>query len=750
MTLDAERLVTELATFTDLGAGAPTVTEGDKEIAIRLVRDGARYDLSFDKTNGTVVESDEDGNNIRHVSYRALLASDKYANLRRWANDQYQFLQKIIDENHIISTKGTFSTGIDTTRHDADINYVDEFLSKPFEKETDSIRTLLIDGPAGIGKTNLVERLALLRARDFIKTQKPLILHVQSRGRLLPYLQDLIAFSLQTIRARVTYDQAPILVRHGLIQLAIDGFDELGDPDGYENAWGQIRQTIEDIEGNGTLILAGRETFIGRERLLKAVTRLERDNSILGVLSLRSVNQNEAKSWLKRKGWTDQRVNTADKLGLFDQNSYALRPFFLSKLSELTLGDEDDFGNQPLIALTSAMISREAAKFGHRVDEAMDQQKREQFIRDVLGETAREMAESQNESIDQQSLLWIVDTVLGDDFNPELARLLKNRILAIAFLQEDDRPGRRRFSHSEFQNYFLTHATISAITQSEVPKYIRRTTLGTDFLITFTTVLAALPATEIEDFVKSVRSLLDRNIGLDSSENNFAGLLLATLSATEENQTISGLSIGDAVITGKTCNATIENVTINQLDIRGADVSGITFDQTTIGALIVDETTRVAETFPDVAWLRLSRYGTSEETLSPNDAAKWLDDHGRNPGGQQADPLVPVDLRGHPIFELLEKTCRVMSRQHWIRENGDARTERAIFSSDYWNDLLELLHHHELVEQNDGMASGGRPSTFYHVRKATTILTALYGSASDEDVEALIGDIRALTEAPGY
>ena len=60
----------------------------------------------------------------------------------------------------------------------------------------------------------------------------------------MTFLQDLIAFSLQTLRLNVTYDQVPVLARHGLVSIAIDGFDELGDPNGYDLAWGQVNDLI--------------------------------------------------------------------------------------------------------------------------------------------------------------------------------------------------------------------------------------------------------------------------------------------------------------------------------------------------------------------------------------------------------------------------------------------------------------------------------------------------------------------------
>ena len=86
--------------------------------------------------------------------------------------------------------------------------------------------------------------MALKRSFEYKQRRDPLILHVQSRGKVLSNLQDLMAFSLQTLRLRITYDQAPILVRHGLITLAVDGFDELGDPSGYELAWAQVNDLI--------------------------------------------------------------------------------------------------------------------------------------------------------------------------------------------------------------------------------------------------------------------------------------------------------------------------------------------------------------------------------------------------------------------------------------------------------------------------------------------------------------------------
>ena len=150
---------------------------------------------------------------------------------------------------------------------------------------------------------------------------------------MLTFLQDLIAFSLQTLRLRVTYDQLPVLVRHGLVSLAIDGFDELGDPNGYELAWGQVNDLVNEVRGQGTLILAGRETFIGRERLMDSIKTLSAERDVIDVLSLKPPAPGVAKRWLKEseKGWSDEDLDAVEEL--FEPDSYTLRPFFLAQLA---------------------------------------------------------------------------------------------------------------------------------------------------------------------------------------------------------------------------------------------------------------------------------------------------------------------------------------------------------------------------------------------------------------------------------
>ena len=304
-----------------------------------------------------------------------------------------------------------------------DVHRFDEFLVAQKRAHEHSVQVMLIDGPAGIGKTRFIEFLAWARANRFLTMQDPLILHVQSRGRVLTYLQDLIAFSLQRLRLTVTFDQIPVLVRHGLVILAIDGFDELADPNGYELAWSQVSELVDQVRGDGTLILAGRETFVGHERIRRSIQALKQHDEVR-ALTLQAPSPVIAKQWLQAS-----RSGILESVeALFEPGSLALRPFFLARLADLppTVQLGRPQAGVLLASLVDSMIEREAGKFGDAVDTIMNEQQRRDYVRHFLREVARFMADDQTEAIDELMLSWLAEMVAPDELDTETLALLKN------------------------------------------------------------------------------------------------------------------------------------------------------------------------------------------------------------------------------------------------------------------------------------------------------------------------------------
>ena len=286
MIASATALVEDLSPFADLGTEPPRSNGKDDAHVVRLVRNGAKLTLAF-RSDGRVIEESE-GTERTHLTFRALLASSTFANLGRWADSQRVLLRKRVEEE-TIPIVGSIAGSDDLN---GDVTFLDGYLSQAWE-QSPKPRSLivLVDGPAGIGKTTLIRSLAFRRSEDYRLQQRPLILHVESRGRMLRNITDLMAFSLQTLRLAVTYDQVPILVKHGLITLAVDGFDELGDPNGYELAWAQVNDLVQSSRGAGTLLFAGRETFISKDRMLNALTAIDTSVDRLEAFSLKGYHK---------------------------------------------------------------------------------------------------------------------------------------------------------------------------------------------------------------------------------------------------------------------------------------------------------------------------------------------------------------------------------------------------------------------------------------------------------------------------
>ena len=749
-----ERFLDELALFADLGTDPPRLTGDGDRFAIRLCRGGEEMELEFGAADaGRIVERTLDSGERRaHASYAALLASEKFGNLRRWADAQKAFLEsrlKSLDRNLV---NGVFPEN----GAQADLDAVDKALTTPERRDAQSVQVLLIDGPAGIGKTKFIEHLALFRAAKFKSTGRPLILHVQSRGRVLTFLQDLIAFSLQTLRLGVTYDQAPVLARHGLVAIAIDGFDELGDPNGYDLAWGQVNELVHQVRGGGTLVLAGRETFIGRERLLREVSSLSEDRDAVRALSLQPPSPPAAQRWLRHHGWSQNDLDSTAEL--FEPGSYALRPFFLAQLAgnEAAAVVRNAAAGSPLPFLADLMIEREASKFGAAVENVMSDGARRTFVRAFLREVARNMADDQTDALDDSMISWLVEFAAPDGMSAEVTALLRNRAAVMAFLTLDDRPKYRRFAHSQLFNHFLGEETVDRLAEREMPRYVRRNILGADFLSAFGDLVAYLADSDparVRNCFDAASELARNYLWTNRGPRNLGGLLVAMLPAIEDakNLQLEDLHIDEALLQGVAPPATLMRVAMNQFDVRGADLRGLCFENAAIVTLIGDRSTRLPASMPVPSFIRDEGDGGDRVITAREQIGRWLDSHGRRPvedvGGADHGGPAPAALHDHDMVGLLERACR--SRAYWIpeRREGDDRGNRFVDEVE-WPGLLALLKEHDLVRV-EKKASSGRESNFLHIVNRRGLLQGLWNESDDPKVRAFYQELVKRTSTPG-
>jgi hypothetical protein len=594
---DIDILVEELSLFSDLGTDAPSVQVLNDKFVVTVVRNGAELELHFHQ-DGSVKEI-EDGDIRNHINYKALLASVNFCNLGKWADSQKILLQKRVAEENIPvvgELSGVGSKG--------GVALLDESVFVPaVNSEHPQTLVTLVEGPAGIGKTSLLRSLSFRRADKYRQVRRPLVLHVESRGRMLQNLTDLMAFSLQTLRVPVTYDQVPILVKHGLITLVIDGFDELGDPHGYELAWAQINELINSCRGQGSIILAGRETFVGEGRMRVALTSLSPSIDKLKTFSLLPLSSSVATEWLREHGWPAEIFDTAEVKSLFEADSYALRPFFIkelskediwSKISEGAIGDLLSF-------LIDLMIEREAGKFGTDVENTTSKEQREGFIRAFLEEVARDMAENQTDAISGDTMGWMAEVVAADILPASMIGIVQHRASVVALLTNDDRRGFRRFAHNQILNYFLSAVTIRAISSGEIPKYVRRNIFGLELLENFSVGAKFYTEEAVRRFYFEVQRQLNSLVDTDRSRRNLAALAFSSSAFMPEdvNIAINDIVLDDIFVAETVGKFSLKNVTIAQFFARGADLRSVIFeDFCNIISFIADDATVFGNDLP--------------------------------------------------------------------------------------------------------------------------------------------------------
>jgi hypothetical protein len=724
-------LLAELGRFADLDS-EPAISSSGDSYAVKFTQDGDSVVLQIPKDSGKVTEM-RGAIKKTYASYKGLLASPHFGNLKRFSEAQKALIRSdspyIEELGKHLPIVGEFAK---SESENSLFKAIDSWLARTNVSGPHvPLRTLVVDGPAGIGKTHLIQRLVYERAKQYGPGSLPPILHVQSRGRKLTTLNDVLAGTLQTLRVTLTYDQVPVLLRHGLLQLAIDGFDELADPNGYETAWGSLRDLIEELDNKGTLILSGRDTFINVDSVKKALPRLNSSDTL--PVRLRPLSPNEAGDWLCGQGWAADRVQQLKDGGLLTSGSYALRPFYVRRISEFKQKKEiDRFLEFPLRALVSAIIDREA-KLLERSFQGSKPPPLAEHVQRVLMEIARDMDDAESEAVDDSSLSIIADMVLGDVLSEEQLAIVRHRIKSIALMEPSTSNLQRRFSHTELQGYFSSLAYIDLVASKTVSKALRRNIIPTNQLKIFHDIASSLDFNASMHFFEGASSVLASRGFDDRSLKNVATLLLAALPVEVNGElqikSIDGQSFDDIVLRGTINPIKLRNVEISQLDICDADISSVTFDACHVKNLVANTTSKVPLKCPTVESVQLQGGGF----LVGEEALDWLSAHsGKNSeieGSQKNEYLA-----------LLEKVCRVILRQYWIRHNFDDHGAR-LLNAPQWDAVKAVLDAHGMLRVRKNVAVGGPRSDFYRVEGAREILDP---NCPDIKIKSIRRDVVAL------
>lgn len=572
---------------------------------------------------------------------------------------------------------------------------------------------LLIDGPAGVGKTTLVRETALLRAENYDGSLS-LIIQIASRGRVLQNISDLIAFSLQDVRANLTIGELIVLVRHDLIALAIDGFDELSDPNGFQTAWSGLNKLFEEARGAATFLLAGRETFVSTDTIRKQLVSFDPKSDRLSALSISDPNPDDARKWLLgREGWDHSLLQKEFVEPIFVNNSYALRPFFLDVLArepEAVRNDEAP-ASDLLSYLVNVMTRREANKFIDDLDPNSEIKANNSYgvyVGRFLEEVARDLAENQSDSIADEAL-DLIATVAAYGLLPEdQTAAVVQRARTIVFLANDVQPGYFRFAHEQLQQHFLSREALRAVGQSETPRYLRRNLFGHEALEIFAHV-ARGRVEEAYRFLDAVRAgLLKSSRDRTNINLSVLGIAAACGAAPDDanlsirNVEISELSFPFSPPTG----ILIEDTVISILRAAGADLGTVQFNGgVEVSTLEIDRLTLLPESIPTPHILV-----SQGRTIADKHEIK------RILHGEAINDTINVLNWPDSMAELLGRIERY--RPFWLKISKDdtEKQGRRIILHPDWPKLFEALKDFDLITVK-ALPASGTPGDFVHFQQ---------------------------------
>lgn len=662
---------------------------------IILIRNGRELTFDIDVETGRISAKHK---KAEYKDIRTLIASSEFSDIKRFAETQKRFFSQT-KEKLLIESEISYG-GNTILAKDLDTNI----------KITDGKVTLvLLDGPAGVGKTFQITELAKAQYKKFLTDNiSPPVIIISSSGRRLSNFKDVLAATTQDMGASFTGAHVPMLVRHGLLIAAIDGFDELVDADGYEDSWRALKDFIEEIGSSGKVILAARDTFLDEQELISRISTENKDAIDLKLAHIKLAAIETAIKYLSNSKWKPTDLGQEITTDIFSNNSYALRPFFLSVLRDA--GGWSSVNSEGFRSfLVNNLIERESKILSKTLGN-LNSEDIVPHLNSLFEEVSLEMATRENNLIEIDHLAFLADYCFSDLLDDNSRRKLTHKAGSISLLETSDIKDKRKFPHTEVQYYFLGNALVSQLAKKTIPSVLRRTILSAEHLEVFSEVF-----TRAEQTAKTAMDYLYAAINGDSSNDGLAsngGAMVLLSFAMGLTNRIDYLIVNDATFAGGSPSGALQDITISRLDICGSDVSNVTFEKVKIGTLVVNEFTLFGSSVPSVDALEIRSENPRIER-DPGEIEAFIHSH-------FADKDIGK-LREHPAVYLLEKLARRSVRYCYLRD-GDDDEGSFMLRDEYWPRVKSVLLDHGRMEVKKGKPMHGRPAALMRIKRPIELL----------------------------
>ena len=608
------------------------------------------------------------------------------------------------------------------------------------ERLDNRLCVLIIDGSAGVGKTHLLEQIVRSRAAPAsYKSGKPLLLHVESRGKVLTSLNDRIAGTLSDLRASFFEEELKPLIRRGAVQLVIDGFDELSDSRGYARAWGALQDFIRDLEGKGVCMLAGRDTMLDRATVRDGLGTAVDDKDIV-FLRVQPPPADKVRIWLSRhEEWRGRREELNFLERQIESSEYLRRPFFISRIADLGPDRFQNAQGEPIADLMESIVQREGNKLAS-VSGDVGPELAADLCGEVLSEVARMMMDDETNEIEIDLVELVLEEAFTDHANPEMVSALVQRARALSLLEEERGGGSKRtFPHETVRSYFFARNIFDYFPRHGATTGLHRVPLTADDFRIFNRVARRKSESEQERLRKKLLEKLREAGGYDYLRSNIGGLLLsfAPLEGDELEDDVLVLShlelrdvwLADLLGTQKVI---LNGCHVQRLDVRGAELGEVQFSNTDIIELLADPFVRFGTSSPDVSCIIVYEHFGEQSRLYKG-TSEWIAQRSRVPEISDADK----DGR----WTLLEKFARISMRQYSIRSSVGQmdRASTRIIKSPFWPGLRDLLRKHRRLEAKTGAPASGPRSEWFHLVAGGDFLNP--GEATEDSTRLIMKEL---------
>ena len=707
----------------------------------RFARKG--HDVVIKRESNGVVRTLSGPGQRQYRNFKGLLVSETFADLERLASAQRYRSAALLDPStgslkEFLPIAGEIRWGDGRVEP---LNF--ERVCQILDRTENCSRVVVIDGGAGVGKSHLIERLVCSRAEpSSYKSGKPLLLHVESRGKVLTSLNDRIAGTLSSLRASFVEEELKPLLRRDAVQLAIDGFDELSDSRGYDRAWGALQEFIRDLRGRGTCILAGRDTMLDLETVRHGLGKTVSGDTLI-LLRLQDPPVDDIESWLRtHEEWRDGARALSSIRQRLESSEYLRRPFFVSRIADLGPDYLHNNQGEPIAELMESIVRREGGKMAS-VASDVSAELASRLCGELLAQVACLMMDDESNEIEIGYVELLLEDVFTDQVNLEMVHALVQRAKAVALLEEvSGDQNKRRFPHETIRSYFFGQSVFEQFPEQGATTGLYRVPLSAEDFRIFNRVARRRHLDEQRRLRECLLSELPKSSDYDYLRSNIGGLLLAFAPLAEDEVDdeleLSRIEFRDVWI-GElvgTQRIHLKGCFMNRLDVRGADLREVRFSNTEVYELLADPFVKFGSSVPVVRSIIV--YEHFKETRLREGISEWI--------AQKSDPVPRADTGPDERWYLLERFARISMRQYSIRSGEDQMdaASRRVIESPHWESLCALLDKHGRLEVSDTLSASGPKSMWFHLVAGHEFLNAR-GSVQDS-TRRILDELNVPTE----